>query len=138
MTTKLKRDFTNGPLFFKITLFALPIMANGILQVFYNMADNMVVGKFSSEPFALAAVGSTSPVTNLIVNLFLGITIGAGIIASQLYGAKKMEEFSKASHTAMVFSVYIGLALGALGFIFAPQILSIMGVREEYKHLSVL
>ena len=138
MTTKLKRDFTSGPLFFKITLFALPIMANGILQVFYNMADNMVVGKFSSEPFALAAVGSTSPITNLIVNLFLGITIGAGIISSQLYGAKKMEEVSKASHTAMAFSIYIGLALGAIGFIFAPQMLSLMGIREEYKDLSIL
>lgn len=135
---KLKRNFTEGPLFFRIALFALPIMANGILQVFYNMADNMVVGKFSNEPFALAAVGSTGPVTSLIINLFLGITIGAGIISSQLFGANKTEEVSKASHTAMTFSIIIGLALGFIGFVFAPQILSLMGVREEYKHLSVL
>lgn len=135
---KLKRNFTEGPLFFRITLFALPIMANGILQVFYNMADNIVVGKFSGETLALAAVGSTGPVTNLIVNLFLGISIGAGIISSQLFGANRMEDFSKASHTAMTFSLFIGLALGLLGFLLAPQILALMGVREEYIHLSIL
>ena len=67
---KPKRDFTEGPLFFRITLFAIPIALTGILQMLYNMADNIVVGKFSGDDLALAAVGCTSALTALYTNLF--------------------------------------------------------------------
>lgn len=136
--TKIKRDFTEGPLFFRITLFALPIMATGILQVLYNMADSIIVGKFSGDPNALAAVGSTGPVNTLLVNLFLGIAIGAGIVVAQNFGAKRYDEVSKAAHTAMTFSVFIGLALGAIGFAATPYVLKFIGIRPEFIDQSTL
>ena len=84
---KPKRNFTEGPLFFRITLFALPIMLTGILQIAYNMADNIIVGQFSGDPTALAAVGSTGSLNSLIINLLLGIGAGTGVVVSQFYGA---------------------------------------------------
>lgn len=135
---KVKKDFTEGTLFFRITLFALPIMATGILQVLYNMADSMIVGRFSDDPNALAAVGSTGPVNNLIINLFLGIAIGAGIIVAQNFGAKRYDDVSSAAHTAMTFSLFIGVALGAVGFIISPYVLSFIGIRPEFIDQSTL
>ena len=136
--TKIKRDFTEGPLFFRITLFALPIMATGILQVLYNMADSMIVGKFSSDPNALAAVGSTGPVNNLLINLFMGIAIGAGIVVAQNFGAKRYSDVSDAAHTAITFSLFIGIVLGTIGFIISPYILSFIGIRPEFIDQSTL
>lgn len=136
--TKIKRDFTEGPLFFRITLFALPIMATGILQVLYNMADSMIVGKFSSDPNALAAVGSTGPVNNFLVNLFMGIAIGAGIVVAQNFGAKRYSDVSDAAHTAITFSLFIGIILATIGFIISPHILSFIGIRPEFIDQSTL
>ncbi len=136
--TKAKRDFTEGPLFCKIFLFALPIMLTGILQVFYNMADSMIVGKFSGDPNALAAVGSTSSLNNLLVNLIMGTAVGAGIVISQFYGAKRYEDVSKSAHTAMTFSIIAGLSVAIIGFIFAPYLLSLIGIREEIIDKSTL
>ena len=128
---KNKRDFTEGPLFFKIFLFALPIMATGLLQVFYNMADKIVVGRFSGDPLALAAVGSVGTLNTLLVNLTLGIAVGGGIVVSQLFGAKKHSEVSDAVHTALTFSVFAGLFMGALGFIISPYVLELLGTKPE-------
>ena len=69
---KIKKNFTEGPIFFRILFFTVPIMLTGLLQLCYNMADNMVVGRFSGDPLALAAVGCTSSFNNLIINLLLG------------------------------------------------------------------
>ena len=91
---KGRRDFTEGPLFWRITLFALPIMLTGLLQVAYSMADNMVVGKFSGDPNALAAVGCTGPLTTLIINLLLGLAGGTGVAVAQIYGARDDKRLS--------------------------------------------
>ena len=135
---KLKRDFTDGPLFFRLTTFAIPIMLTGLLQVFYNMADKIVVGKFSGDTLALAAIGSVGTLNTLLVNLTMGIATGGGIVVSQLYGAKKHEEVSDASHTAVLFSVFAGLFMGTVGFIISPSVLSLIGTKPEVIESAIL
>ena len=102
---KIKRDFTEGPLFFRITLFALPIMLTGILQVCYGMADNIIVGRFSGDTGALAAVGSTGTLNSLILNLLLGCAGGTSVVVAQLYGAGQRERVERTVHTSIVFSL---------------------------------
>ena len=89
-----KIDFTDGKLFGKILRFSLPLMATGILQTMYNMADKIVVGKFSGDPLALAAVGSASPLANIITNLLLNITAGVAVVIAKSYGAADKKNIS--------------------------------------------
>ena len=140
MSTRIKpkKDFTEGPLFFRITLFALPIMLTGMLQICYNMADNIVVGKFSGDPTALAAVGCTGSLTALIINFLLGIASGAGVIIAQLYGAKDDEKLSRTVHTALLFSVFGGIFMSVLGIIIGRPALILMGTKPEILDSSVL
>lgn len=129
--SKSAKNFTEGPLFFRITLFALPIMLTGILQIAYSMADNIVVGKFSGDPNALAAVGSTTSLTNLIINLLLGIGAGTGIVVSQYYGARNSEKVSKSVHTAMMFSLLGGLLMCCVGLLISRPALELLGTKDE-------
>ena len=140
MSTRIKpkRDFTEGPLFFRITLFALPIMLTGILQICYSMADNIVVGKFSGDPTALAAVGSTSSLTNLIINILLGIASGTGIVVAQCFGAKDYSRVSRAVHTALLFSVFGGIAMCLVGLIISKPVLTMMGTKSEILESATL
>lgn len=128
---KLKKDFTSGPLFFKITLFALPIMLRGILQICYGMADNIIVGRFSSDPTALASVGTTGSLINLMTALVMGVAGGAGIVIAQFYGAKNYDAVSRGVHTAMAFSAVGGAVLVFVGLFAARPALEIMGVKAE-------
>ena len=140
MNTKLKekKNFTEGPLFFRITLFALPILLTGILQVCYGMADNIIVGRFSGDTGALAAVGSTGTLSNLILNLVLGCAGGTGVVVAQLYGAGQRERVSRTVHTSMVFSVFAGVAMCLLGLIISRPMLSVMGTKPEILDRAVL
>lgn len=124
-----KRDLTEGPLFFKIIAFAIPIMLTGILQSLYTMADNIVVGKFSGDPNALAAVGSTSSLVNLIINMLIGISAGASIVVSHAYGARQDRMLSRAVHTAMSFSVIGGLAFMLVALLVSRPALALMGTQ---------
>ncbi len=124
-------EFTDGPIFFRLIWFALPIMASGVLQLLYNMADNVVVGKFSGDPTALAAVGSTGSLTNLILNLLLGLAVGSGVIVAQCFGAKRPEEISKAVHTSMAISIIGGIIFAVLGFFAARPLLIMMGTKAD-------
>ena len=85
---KYKIDMCNGPIFRKMLVFALPLMCSSILQLLFNAADIVVVGKFAGDE-ALAAVGSNTSLINLLVNLFVGLSIGANVLVSKFYGAKK-------------------------------------------------
>lgn len=123
-------SITEGPLFFKITKFAIPLMLTGILQMLYSMADNVVVGKFSGDPNALGAVGSTTSLNNLIIHLLLGLATGSSIVIAQAYGAKREREVSRAVHTAMTVSVFGGLLFMALGLAVSSPALSLMGTKE--------
>lgn len=124
-------SFTEGPMFFKMLLFALPIMATGILQTLYSMADNIIVGQFSGDPNALGAVGSTSSLTNLTINLLIGISVGTSVVVSQAFGAKNENMVSRVVHTALITGLIGGVAFMGIGFLVSKPALVLMGTREE-------
>ncbi len=93
-------DMCNGPLFGKILTFSLPLMLSGILQLLFNAADTVVVGRFAGST-ALAAVGSTSSLINLLTNLFIGFSVGANVLIARFYGAKKEKDASETVHSIM-------------------------------------
>ena len=136
--TKGKASLTEGPIFSRMLLFALPIILTGVLQVMYNMADNIIVGRFSGDPNALGAVGSASAVTILYINIALGIATGAGVVISQFFGAREEENVSRTVHTAMTFSVIGGVALMIVGIVFARPLLTLMGTQEVFYDKAVL
>lgn len=128
---KTKSSITEGPIFIRILLFALPVIATGVLQLCYNMADNIVVGRFSGDPNALGAVGATANITGLIVNFMVGLAGGATIIVAQFYGAKKERMVSRAVHTGVIFSVICGVVFMAISLIFCRPILEITNTPEN-------
>ena len=122
-----KKDLTTGPVFSQMIRYALPIMLTGILQLLYNAADTVVVGRFSPESeTSLAAVGSTGALTNLILNLILGLSAGATVVVAQAYGAKDQERVEKAVHTSIAVSVIGGLAFSVVGLVGARFFLTLM------------
>lgn len=130
-------DMGSRQLFKKIFIFALPIMAMNILQLLFNAADMVVVGRYSGSE-ALAAVGATSALINLIVNLFMGLSVGTSVIVAQDYGAGKSDDVSRSVHTSIAISIISGLMVGVIGFVFCEPLLSIMGTPENIIDLSVL
>ena len=134
----LKKNFVEGPLFFKIFTYAAPIMLTSILQIVYNMADNIVVGQFSGDPLALAAVGCTGSLTGLIVNLLIGISGGTGVIVAQAYGAKNHDMVSRAVHTSVGFALVGGLVFMIFGLLISRPALIWMGTKEELLDLATL
>ena len=135
---KTKKSFIEGPLFFRMLAFAIPIVLTGVLQIVYSMADNIVVGRFSSDPYALAAVGSTSSLTNLVLNILLGIAAGTGVVVAQYYGAKEYTFVNETVHTAVAFSALGGVAVGAISFIISEPVLILMGTKSEVIAGAVL
>ncbi len=131
MVQKKKADFTKGKIFVPILLFALPIIATGILQLLYNTADQVVVGRFSGDANALAAVGSTSSLTHLVVNFLIGISTGTGVLVAQLFGAKQLDRIGSAVHTSLTFAFFGGIAVGAFGFFAAEPLLTLMDTKPE-------
>ena len=130
--------FTEGTLFHKIFLFALPLMLTGILQLLYNATDQIIVGRFSGDPNALGAVGCTSSLNNLILNFLFGISIGSSVVIAQYYGAKKYEDVSKTVHTSISIAIVGGLLISLIGFIVSEPALKLIGTQEVYLKNSVL
>ena len=128
---------TNGPLLGKIVRFAIPLALSGILQLLFNAADIVVVGQFVG-PTALAAVGSTSAVINLIVNLFMGFSVGANVLAAQYYGAGKNKDLSETVHTAVLSSLAFGVVLIFAGFALSRPMLGLVGTRADVLDRAVL
>lgn len=120
----------NGPIFKKVVLFAFPLMLSGILQLLYNAADIIVVGQFSSID-AMAAVGSTSSLINLLTNVFIGLSIGVSVLISKFYGAGQQKDIFETVHTAIGLSLICGILVGILGFIFAGTMLEWMDSPEN-------
>ena len=133
-----KRSLTDGPIFLRLFLFTLPVMASGLLQVVYNMADNIVVGSFSGDNLALAAVGSTGTLTVLIVNFLMGFSTGASVVIAHSYGAGDDNQLHAALHTAAVIAICGGLTLGSLAFLLANPLLALMGTKAELMSRAVL
>ena len=121
-TKKYTMDLCEGPILKKIILFSLPLMASSVLQLLFNAVDVMVVGKFAGDD-ALAAVGSNGPIVNLIVNVFMGLSIGTNVLAARYFAGKKDEELRKTVHTAIMLSLICGVILIAVGGLAAKQLL---------------
>ena len=130
-------DMCNGPLLGKIMLFTLPLMLSGILQLLFNAADVVVVGRFAGNE-ALAAVGSTGALTNLLVNLFIGLSVGANVLVARYYGGRQEEEVSRTVHTSMLVSGVGGMILTLLGITAAKPLLLLMDTPENVIGHSVL
>ena len=107
MKIRYELNMTQGSIFKSIILFTFPMMLSSILQLFFNTADLIVVSRWSGSN-AMASVGSTSALTNMIVNLFIGMSIGATVAVSRNYGAGNREGMDRAIHTSMFFSIIVG------------------------------
>ncbi len=130
-------DMCNGPLFPKILAFSIPLMLSGILQLLFNAADMIVVGRFAGST-ALAAVGANAALINLLTNLFIGFSIGANVLVAQFYGAGKERDMSETVHSAILLSLLCGGILLVLGILAAPQILILMGTPGDVLGQAVL
>ncbi len=127
---RYEMDMTSGPMIPKILQFSLPLMLTGILQLLYNAADVIVVGNFAGHT-ALAAVSSTGSLINLLVNVFMGLSVGASVVIAQAYGAGDVPRMRKAEHTAMTLALFMGIGVGVLGFILARPMLEWMDSPED-------
>ena len=130
-------DMCNGPLFSKILIFSLPIMAMNILQLLFNTTDMIVVGRFSGSK-SLAAVGATGSLINLIITLFMGLSVGTTVVVAQDCGAGEIDAVSRSVHTSIAVSIIGGLIVMVLGLVFCKPLLNMMGTPEDIISLSVL
>ena len=130
-------DMVHGPLLKNMWIFALPIIAMNLLQLLFNAADMVVVGRFSGSG-ALGAVGATGALINLLVNLFMGLSVGTSVIVAQDYGANRPADVSRSVHTSIAVSAIGGIAVGILGFVLCRPLLHMMGTPEDIMDLAVL
>ena len=128
---------TNGPLLGKIVRFAIPLAISGILQLLFNAADMIVVGRFAGSD-SLAAVGATGALINLIVTLFMGLSVGANVLVAQYYGAGQRQDLSDTVHTAILASLLFGAALIGVGAALSRPILTAMGTPANVLDQAVL
>jgi len=123
-------SLTEGKIWKKLVLFALPLMASNFLQQFYNTIDTIVVGNYVSNQ-ALASVGITGPIVNMIVAFFTGVSTGTSVIISQYTGARNHKGVSDAVHTSMSLAVLLGIILSFVGYFASPAILKLMKTPED-------
>lgn len=132
---KYEMDMCSGPILKKMLLFSLPLMCSSILQLLFNAADIIVVGNFAGDN-SLAAVGANTALINLMVNFFMGFSVGANVLVAGYYGAKRNEDLSKTIHTAITLSIYSGVILTVIGVVFAKQLIIMMQTPEEVIGLA--
>ncbi|MBE6562000.1 MAG: MATE family efflux transporter [Ruminococcaceae bacterium] len=134
---KKELDMTHGPLLGKIILYALPVIAAGMLQLLFNAADVVVVGRFAGG-HALAAVGATGSLINLLVNVFMGMSVGVSVNVARAWGAKNEEDVSRTVHTAILTAAIIGTFVMMIGFFGSKTFLAWMGTPDDVIGLSTL
>ena len=122
---------TSGNIYKKIALLAIPLLLGNFFQLMYNTIDSIVVGNYVGKE-ALAAVGASTPIINLLIAFFQGLATGAGVVVSRYYGARKQEEESKAIHSFLLFSILFGIALSIVGYFVSPVILRMMNTPSDY------
>lgn len=137
MNKKYEIDMCSGSVFSKMLFFALPLMCSSILQLLFNAADIVVVGRFAGDN-ALAAVGSNTALINLLTNLFVGLSVGSNVLTAQYYGAKKDRDLKETVHTSMLLSIYSGVLLTVIGLAGARGLLELMQAPPEVLELAVL
>ena len=121
-------DLTHGPLVQQIILFSLPLMATNVLQVLFNMSDVAVVGQFAG-PEALGSVGSTSILVSLFTGFLIGMGSGVNVVVARYIGARHDQDVHEAVHTSLILSLIVGVIIMALGFLFTPAMLSMLGTK---------
>lgn len=137
---KQKLDMLNGSIWNKLPVFALPIAATGILEQLFNASDIAIVGNFAQtdKTAAVAAVGANSPIIGLILNLFIGIALGANVVIANAVGRDDKQTVQKAVHTSMVVSVIGGVLVAIIGEIIAEPLLTVLNVPDDVLELALL
>ncbi len=124
-----KQDLTQGPILPKLVVFCIPLMLSGMLQLFYNATDMIVVGQYST-PTAVGAVGACGSLIGLLVNLFIGLSVGVSVTVAQYYGAKQEKDVSEVVHTSLALGIGLGIVVGIFGYNFAEMALRLMETPE--------
>ncbi len=137
MEKRYSLDMTSGPFLKKILIFSVPLMLTGLLQLAYNSADVIVVGRFVGSQ-ALAAVGSTGSLVNLFLNVFLGLSMGSGVMVARHIGESDEKAVHECVHTAMLMSIICGIFIGTVGFFFSSKMLKLMDVPDDVIDLATL
>lgn len=137
---KQKLDMLNGSIWNKLPVFALPIAATGILEQLFNASDIAIVGNFAQtdKTAAVAAVGANSPIIGLILNLFIGIALGANVVIANAVGRDDKQTVQKAVHTSMVVSVIGGVLVAIIGELIAEPLLTALNVPNDVLELALL
>ncbi len=125
-TKQFQLDMSKGSIFKNTVRFALPVIFASLLQLFYNAADLIVVSRYAGSN-AMAAVGSTSSLNNLLLNVFIGISLGASVVVSRKFGANDTIGIKRTVHTAMLLGICVGILAGIIGFFFSKPFLVLMG-----------
>lgn len=126
---------TEGPILLNVIKYTVPIILTSILQLLFNAADLVVVGRFCGS-VSVGAVGATSSITNLLINLFMGVSVGVSVTVAQAMGAKDEESVSKLVHTAIPTALVSGALLTVIGILFCEKLLGLMGTPENVLPLS--
>jgi len=126
---KNEMNMTEGNLLKKLIFYSAPLILSGMLQLFYNAADLIVCGLFGSE-HSTAAISCTNPLINLIINLFLGLSVGANVLMARAFGAEDKEKGQKIVYTSMIYAIIFGIAIGVFGFFTSRYFLELMGAGE--------
>ena len=137
MKKSYEMDMCNGPILGKVLVYAFPLMLSGVLQLLFNAADVVIVGRFAGSQ-SLAAVGSTSALINLLVNIFIGLSVGVNVVVAQYYGAKKEDDVNETIHTAITISLISGVFLIFVGLILSRPLLELMGTPADVIDKSAM
>lgn len=121
---------TQGSVVGHLVRFAIPLLLGNLFQQFYNTVDLWVVGKFVSNE-AYSAIGTVTPITIMLIGLFMGLASGAGVVISQYYGAKKFDQVRKTVHTSLVMTLVLGVVLSVVGILIIPTMLDLMNTAPE-------
>lgn len=137
MERKNSGMMTEGVIWKQLLIFTIPLLIGNLFQQLYNTVDSIVVGNYVG-PQALAAVGASNPIINLLVGFFMGLSTGAGVIVSQYYGAKNKEGLHDSVHTSIALAFCSGLILMAIGYLLSPWMLSATGTPADVLDSSII
>ena len=126
-----RNQITEGVIWKQLLIFFFPIMIGTFFQQIYNTADSIVVGRFVGKEALAAVGGSVNQIVNLVVEVFVGLTSGASVIAAQFYGAKDRKNLNKTLHTSYAFGITTGCIVGVLGFFLTDTVLTLMKTPQE-------
>ena len=136
MKKKHEIDMTTGNMLPSILAFSIPLILSGILQLLYNAADTVIVGRYAGKIY-LAAVGATSSLNNLCICVFIGLSVGANVLAARFYGSKDADGFSDVMHTSVLLSIFFGIFIACLGQIIVTPVLRLMAAPDDIISHSV-